>query len=224
MKELTRQVLRTLLESDETVTHEQAGQATAILDGSPVADEGRPDPEPYLTLREVGRRLGVSPCSLWRWGVPGHEMGGRRRFRMSEVEQYLASDEMRRRARELREERRTGAPRRLTTPGEGRPMLPTTLDAVKAILKADPTVTPTDRARIVACIRNHGREDCRLLHGGSGSALRATAPRTRDRHHLEGGGFRMCRLTEQSSTSASRPRARPSGKPSGIATSTRTRS
>ena len=49
--------------------------------------------EQYLSLREVARRLGVSVCSLWRWGVPGHELGGRRRFRMSEVETYLASDE-----------------------------------------------------------------------------------------------------------------------------------
>ncbi|MEI6808403.1 MAG: helix-turn-helix domain-containing protein [bacterium] len=33
-------------------------------------------------------------------------------------------------------------------------MLPTTIDAIKAILKADPTVNPADRAVIVACIRN----------------------------------------------------------------------
>jgi hypothetical protein len=37
-------------------------------------------------------------------------------------------------------------------------MLTTTLDAVKALLKADPALTPTDRARIVASVRNHGRE------------------------------------------------------------------
>ena len=37
-------------------------------------------------------------------------------------------------------------------------MLGTTLDAVKAVLKVDPTLTPMDRARIVANIRNHGKE------------------------------------------------------------------
>ena len=37
-------------------------------------------------------------------------------------------------------------------------MLTTTLDAVKALLKADPALTPADRARIVASVRNHGRE------------------------------------------------------------------
>ncbi len=62
--------------------------------------------EPYLTLREVGKRLCISPCSLWRWGVPGHEMGGRRRFRMSEVTAYLDSDAFRHRADELKAERR----------------------------------------------------------------------------------------------------------------------
>jgi hypothetical protein len=37
-------------------------------------------------------------------------------------------------------------------------MLTTTLDAVKALLKADPVLTPADRARIVASVRNHGKE------------------------------------------------------------------
>jgi hypothetical protein len=37
-------------------------------------------------------------------------------------------------------------------------MLVTTLDAVKALLKADPALTPTDRARIVASVRNHGKD------------------------------------------------------------------
>jgi hypothetical protein len=35
-------------------------------------------------------------------------------------------------------------------------MLPTTVDAVKALLKADPSVTPDDRIRIVSVIRNNG--------------------------------------------------------------------
>jgi len=36
-------------------------------------------------------------------------------------------------------------------------MLPTTVDAVKALLKADPSLTPGDRSKIVGAIRNHGR-------------------------------------------------------------------
>ena len=36
-------------------------------------------------------------------------------------------------------------------------MLPTTLDAIRAVLKSDPTVTPGDRAEIVTHIRNHGK-------------------------------------------------------------------
>ena len=57
-------------------------------------------------MREVSRRLGISACSLWRYGVPGHELGGRRRFRMSEVEAYLASKEFIGRVADLKEERR----------------------------------------------------------------------------------------------------------------------
>jgi hypothetical protein len=37
-------------------------------------------------------------------------------------------------------------------------MLPTTTDAVRAVLKSDPTITPADRTRILAAIRNHGRD------------------------------------------------------------------
>ena len=36
-------------------------------------------------------------------------------------------------------------------------MLDATLTALKALLKTDPALTPEDRARIVASIRNHGR-------------------------------------------------------------------
>jgi hypothetical protein len=36
-------------------------------------------------------------------------------------------------------------------------MLPTTVDAVKALLKADPSLTPSDRTKIVGAVRNHGQ-------------------------------------------------------------------
>lgn len=36
-------------------------------------------------------------------------------------------------------------------------MLPTTLDATRAVLKADPSLTATDRARILSALRNHGK-------------------------------------------------------------------
>ncbi len=35
-------------------------------------------------------------------------------------------------------------------------MLPTTLEAVKAVLKADPTVSTADRAQIVTVVRSNG--------------------------------------------------------------------
>ena len=36
-------------------------------------------------------------------------------------------------------------------------MLTTTMDAVKAVFKADPGLTPEDRARLLAILRNHGK-------------------------------------------------------------------
>jgi len=77
------------------------GQARAA-DSTPVPSA----PEPFLTLREVAKRLGFSPCTLWRWQVPGHDLGGRRRFKLPEVVEYLASDSFKRRTSALRARRR----------------------------------------------------------------------------------------------------------------------
>ena len=35
-------------------------------------------------------------------------------------------------------------------------MLPTTHDAIRSMLKADPSITPQDRSTILATIKNHG--------------------------------------------------------------------
>jgi hypothetical protein len=70
-------------------------------------------PERFVTQRELVKMLGVSAISLWRWKVPGHELGGRRRFRVSEVLTYLESPEFKALAEELkavrREKREAGA-------------------------------------------------------------------------------------------------------------------
>ncbi len=67
-------------------------------------------PEPLLTLQELSEKLGLSPCTLWRWQIPGHDMGGRRRFRLSEVAAYFEGDEFKRRKAALRAERRFPEP------------------------------------------------------------------------------------------------------------------
>jgi hypothetical protein len=63
-------------------------------------------PERFVTGRELSKIVGVSAVSLWRWRVPGHELGGRRRFRVSEVLSYLESPEFKALAGELREQRK----------------------------------------------------------------------------------------------------------------------
>lgn len=75
--------------------------ALRILRGE-ATEPPRAQPEPYLTLRETAKRLGISTGTLWRWQIPGHELGGRPRFRISEVEAYLKCEEFKRRVSALR--------------------------------------------------------------------------------------------------------------------------
>ena len=73
---LTEELMQAALMAPE----ERKAAAIRVLRGDPSTGSGqeRPETERYLTLKECARRLGVSACSLWRWGVPGHELGGRR--------------------------------------------------------------------------------------------------------------------------------------------------
>lgn len=62
--------------------------------------------EPYMTLRELAKALGFSPCTLWRYGIPGRNLGGRRRYRRSEVEAYFNSQAFRTRVEALQRARK----------------------------------------------------------------------------------------------------------------------
>lgn len=99
--DLTGELLAALLAAPA----ERKEAALRLLRGEPTVALPRPT-EPFLTLKECARRLGFSACALWRWRVPGHTLGGRPRFRVSEVEAYLGSEEFKRRVAELKEEDR----------------------------------------------------------------------------------------------------------------------
>jgi hypothetical protein len=102
---LTEEVMTAVLSAPD----DKKTAALRLLRGEP---EGRGqkaedrNTEMFLTLKECARRLGVSACSLWRWGMPGYELGGRRKFRMTEVEAYLQSDAFKKRAAKLRKDGR----------------------------------------------------------------------------------------------------------------------
>jgi excisionase family DNA binding protein len=49
--------------------------------------------EPWLTKREVARKLRVSIRTIERLHLPAIRVGGQNRYRMSEVEQALAGTE-----------------------------------------------------------------------------------------------------------------------------------
>lgn len=75
-------------------------------------------------------------------------------------------------------------------------MLVTTVDAIKAILRADPTVTPADRVLIIAAIRNHGKQaaqpkpveqqEARILRRAEVARRMGCSLRTVDRMVCEG--------------------------------------
>ena len=45
--------------------------------------------ERWYTLKQTSEILGFHSVSLWRWKIPGHQIGGRRRYRLSEVQAFL---------------------------------------------------------------------------------------------------------------------------------------
>jgi hypothetical protein len=101
--EMTNQLLQALLMASE---EQKRAALKALRSDTEAGTQCKARQEPYLTLRELAGQLGISKCSLWRWRVPGHALGGRRRFRLSEVTAYLESEEFRKRATELKESRR----------------------------------------------------------------------------------------------------------------------
>lgn len=79
---------------------ERREEALRLLQGN------LPKPEPFLTLIDLGRRLGFSTRTLSRWQVPSHDLGTSKRYRLSEVEAYLKGEDFLRRQAALRAERR----------------------------------------------------------------------------------------------------------------------
>jgi len=97
--DLTNDILQALLHA----TDEQKHAALQALRGVRILPE--PDIEPYMTLRQVARKLNFDPSTLWRWGIPKRSLGGRARFLLSEVRAYIESPECRQRAKLLQLER-----------------------------------------------------------------------------------------------------------------------
>ncbi len=99
-------VVEELMQAALLAPDDRKTAALQVLKGEASPTPAVPAVEPYLRFKQVAETLGISVCSLWRWQVPGHELAGRRRFKMSEVLAYLESDEFKARAAELKEERR----------------------------------------------------------------------------------------------------------------------
>lgn len=84
--------------------------ALRVLRGHAQAVEPGSQPmtfEPLLTRAEAARRLGVTRQTLRLWKVPSTGAIGRKRFRLSQIEAYLGSEEFQRRRAALRGSRKS---------------------------------------------------------------------------------------------------------------------
>jgi hypothetical protein len=111
MNDLTSSLLAAVV----AATPERKESALLVLRGDAVAARGPSSArgygvqaEAYVGLRDVAGFLGVSTRSVRRWGVPGHKLGSRTRYRLSEVAGYVESDAFRERVEELKVERANG--------------------------------------------------------------------------------------------------------------------
>ena len=105
MADVTSDLLAAVL----AATPSRTAMALRVLRGDDNVESGVKKctlPERFVTQRELVKMLGISAISLWRWKIPGHELGGRRRFRVSEVLAYLESPQFKALAAELKEKRR----------------------------------------------------------------------------------------------------------------------
>ena len=96
--------LEELIQAAVVASGERQEAALRLLQGQP------PKLEPYLTLRDLCQCLRLGESTLHRWKVPSHDLGGRRRYRLSEVEAYLQSETFQRRQAALRAGRSPSEP------------------------------------------------------------------------------------------------------------------
>jgi hypothetical protein len=76
----------------------------AILAG----EKTKSEPEPFQNLKITAKAVNHSPSHLWRLGIKAVDegFGGRPRYRLSRVLEYLRSEKCQKRREELREARR----------------------------------------------------------------------------------------------------------------------
>jgi excisionase family DNA binding protein len=81
-----------------SLTGEQLNDfANQILTGARSIYEKKEQPEQYLTRKQAAEMLGVDLSTLWRWNNENYlcaiEVGGKRRYKLSEVNKILRKGE-----------------------------------------------------------------------------------------------------------------------------------
>lgn len=60
-----------------------------LREQSPVRIDWPPEEGAARVLEALSEATGFHEVTLWRWKIPGHKIGGRRRYRLSEVQGFL---------------------------------------------------------------------------------------------------------------------------------------
>lgn len=99
----TQELLAAVLAAPDAKKNE----ALRVLRGETMEPATRPElPEPYRSMTEIVKLSGISRSSWDRWGAPGHVLGGRKRYRLTECLAYLDTPEFKARAETLKRQRR----------------------------------------------------------------------------------------------------------------------
>jgi hypothetical protein len=80
-----------------SLTGEQLNEfAEQILSGARAIYETKEQPEQYLTRKQTAEMLDVDLSTLWRWNNENYlcpiEIGGKRRYKLSEVNKILKKE------------------------------------------------------------------------------------------------------------------------------------
>lgn len=86
------EIIRNFLELAEATSPENIDTIMKLM-GRPI--EKVPPIAIYLTQKKLASILGFNPTTLYRWQVPCHDIGGCRRYVLSEVQAYLSGPEIR---------------------------------------------------------------------------------------------------------------------------------
>lgn len=72
--------------------------------------------ELYLNARQIAQRYGINEATVWRWKFPAVSWGGIKRYKASDCDAYLVSDQLKKHRVDLAAKRATEKKQKKTPP------------------------------------------------------------------------------------------------------------